>query len=98
MTTSLTSPGLSAAAELYKSIRPEYEHDPDVFCPDSPRVRRVKEAIERLPEADKVIIRLYAELGSLSKLGEMLGVSKDTAWKEVRRIREAIFRQMGGIK
>ena len=94
MTTSLTSPGLNAAAELYKSIRPEYEHDPDVFCPDSPRVRRVKEAVERLAEADKVIIRLYAELGSLSKLGEMLGVSKDTAWKEVRRIRAEIMRLM----
>lgn len=96
--TGWTSPRLNAAAELYRKISPEYEHDPDVFCPDAPRVRKVKEAIERLPEADKVIIRLYAELGSLSKLGEMLGVSKDTAWKEVRRIREAIFRQMGGIK
>jgi hypothetical protein len=29
---------------MYALIRPEYEHDPDVFCPDSPRVRSVKAA------------------------------------------------------
>lgn len=85
---------MSAAAELYKRISPEYEHDPDVFCPDPPRVRRVKAAIERLPEADKVIIRLYAELGSLRKLGAMLGVGRDTMGKEVRRIRADILRMM----
>lgn len=83
---------------MYDLIRAEYEHDPDVFNPEPPRTRRMKAAIERLPDADKAIIRLYAELESLSKLGRMLGVSKDTAWKEVRRIRARVFELMGGIK
>lgn len=85
---------MKEAADLYAQIRPEYEHDPDVFNPEPPRTRRMKAAIERLPEADKAIIRLYAELESLSKLGRMLGVSKDTAWKEVRRIREKVLEMM----
>jgi transposase-like protein len=79
---------------MYVLIRPEYEHDPDCFCPDNPRVRRVKAAIERLPDADKVIIRLYAELGSLRKLAGLLGVGRDTMGREVRRIRTEIMRLM----
>lgn len=96
--TGSTSHALRGAAELYALIRPEYEHDPDVFCPDSPRVRSLKAAVERLPEADKVIIRLYAELQSLGELGRLLGVSKDTAWKEVGRIRAAILDDLKGTK
>ena len=89
-----TSQRLNAAAELYSKIRPEYEHDPDIFCPDAPRVRRLKEAIERLPEGDKVIIRLYAELESLSAVAELLGVGKTAVWKDVRRIRETILKDL----
>lgn len=88
---------MSEAAELYKSIRPEYEHDPDIFCPDPPRTRRVKAAIEQLPDEDKAIVTLYAELGSYRKLGAMLGVGRDTAWKEIRRIRAEILKIMERI-
>lgn len=98
MMTGWTSPGLREAADLYARIRPEYEHDPDVFNPEPPRTRSMKAAIERLPEADKAIIRLYAELESLSKLGRMLGVSKDTAWKVVRRIRARVLELMAEKK
>lgn len=79
---------------MYAMIRPEYEYDGDIFCPDNRRVRGVKRAIERLPEADKVIIRLYAELGSLRKLAAMLGVGRDTMGREVRRIRYAILKEL----
>ena len=87
---------MKEAAELYGRIRPEYEHDPDIFCPDPPRVRVLKEAIERLPDADKVIIRLYAELGSVRKLGALLGVGRDAAWREVGRIRAALMKDING--
>ena len=87
---------LRQAADMYRLIRPEYEHDPDVFCPDPPRVRGIKAAVERLPDADKVIIRLYAELQSLRKLAALLGVGRDTACREVQRIRQAILDDLNG--
>lgn len=93
-----TSPRLQEAADLYAMIQPEYEPDRDIFRPDSARMHRLKEAVERLPDADKVIIRLYAELQSLRKLAALLGVGRDTMGREVRRIRETIMNEMGGIK
>lgn len=82
---------------MYEMIRPEYEHDPDIFCPDPPRTRKAKAALERLPAEDRAIMTLYAEVQSVRKLGAMLGVGRDTAWKEVRRIRAEILKIMETI-
>ena len=79
---------------MYALIRPEYDYDGDVFCPDTALVRCLKKAIAGLSDADRVIILLYAELGSLRKLAALLGVGRDTMGREVRRIRTAVKMQM----
>ena len=83
------------AARTYRDIREDYVYNDDIFNPEPERVRRCKEIIaNELAPADRVIITLYAELGSLRKLGRLLGVSHTTAAGEVRRIRNIIFEKL----
>lgn len=84
---------MSAAIALYKAVRQEYDYDADIFCPDAPKVKRVKQIISHLNDADRTIIQLYAELASLRELGKLLGISRASAHKEVTRIRKAILEE-----
>lgn len=74
-------------------IRADYEphRADDVFAPED-RAERVKRAMaERLTEAERTVVILYAEVRSLRKLGVALGVSHATVRKELDRIRGKIF-------
>ena len=94
MTTTPTTDNAQKAVRSYKEIAADYAFDPDIFAPDDARTRRVKEVIFRqLSPADRIIILLYADCGSVRALGKRLGMSHMTAWKEVRRIREEIKRR-----
>lgn len=75
---------------LYKLIKADYAYNNDVMCADSPRVRAVKKAVSNLEDVDRTIIILYAEKGSLRKVGKMLGVSHQTIKTEIDRIRKKI--------
>lgn len=64
-----------------------------MLCEDNERLRRTKYIItNRLSPADRKIIHLYAEYGSIRKLAAELDVSRGTAHKEVKRIREIVRR------
>lgn len=58
---------------------------------DTDELLDLYEAINTLNEADKIILYLYAELGSLRAVGRTLGVSYTTARKAVMEIKEKIF-------
>lgn len=86
---------MNRTAEIYRNCKADYEYNGDVMCKDSDRVRRAKYVTShRISEQDKVVIRLYAELGSLSKLGNAMGVAKSTIRSQVVRIQRQVQKEM----
>lgn len=72
-------------------IKEEYKFNDDIFNTDDKRAYIAKKVIfEQLNEVDRTIILLYAETGSLRKLGDILGCSHSTIRPEVNRIKEDI--------
>lgn len=76
----------------YRHIREEYAYDPDIMCPDDPRVSRLKEIIDtKLSQVDKTIILLYCDCLSYRKLGKKMNLSHMTIRREVMRIKQIIL-------
>ena len=75
-------------------IEEEYTARKGVFDEDDARVRRCKEALRRLSDADRRLFILYAESGSARKMSQMLGVSKSTVQNRVTEIRRKIIESM----
>lgn len=76
--------------ELRKLLR-EYEDKEIDMMKDSDETIALYKGINKLNEADKIILYLYAELGSLRAVGRTLGVSYTTARKAVMEIKTKIF-------
>lgn len=69
----------------------DYEPNDDIMCEDDESMNKLKHIIfDRLPEVDKRVILLYAELQSQRKVAEKLGVSPSTAYILISRIRNEI--------
>lgn len=81
-------------AEEFTRMRQEYAYNGTIFDKDGPKVRAAKLALSRLDVADQAIFILYAELGSIRKLGELLGISRGCAHKEIKRIRQELMERM----
>lgn len=78
--------------DIYKKIINEYNFkELDIFDEDDNRLIYTKQAIKQLSQSDYIIILLYAELGSLRKVGKELGISHTIIYKEIKRIREEIY-------
>ena len=78
----------------YKTIKEDYKFNPDIFTQDDERVSKVKYIIDhKLSQVDKTIILLYADCGSLRKLGQRMGMSHMTIRKEVVRIKNIILEE-----
>ena len=78
----------------YRQIKEDYKFNPDIMCPDDPKVSRIKEIIDtKLSLADKTIIILYVDCMSYRKLGARLGVSHMTIRREVQRIKDIILEE-----
>ncbi len=74
-----------------KAILEDYKPDNDLFSEEQEKINKLKNIIyNNLSEVDKRIILMYAELGSLRKLGKELGVSPSTALFRIREIRNKI--------
>lgn len=73
-----------------KELMSEYKYDDDILCEDDERTRLTKQALWKLSEPDRLLIILYAEIQSLRKLGELLGISRTTAYFAIKRIRQEI--------
>lgn len=78
----------------YKTIKEDYKFNPDIFSLDDERVSKVKYIIDnKLSQVDQTIILLYADCGSLRKLGQRMGMSHMTIRKEVVRIKKFILEE-----
>lgn len=78
----------------FRQIKQEYAWNPDIMCPDDPRVARLKEIIDtKLSQVDKTIILLYADCLSYRKLGRKMNLSHMTVRREVIRIKKIILEE-----
>ena len=78
----------------YRQIKEDYKFNPDIMCPDDPRVSRIKEIIDtKLSQVDKTIILLYADCQSYRKLGAKMHLSHMTVRREVIRIKNIILKE-----
>lgn len=81
----------------WADILEDYDLRPDMMTEDRDEVLRLKRALAHLEEPDRRIIVLYAELGSIRRLAERLGVSRSTAHNRVRRIQATIREEVGRL-
>lgn len=92
------NPNSETLVRDYKSIKEDYQYNSDIFTQDEERVAKVKYIIDNiLSPADKIIILLYADCGSLRKLGQRMGMSHMTLQKQVVRIKNIIINEYGKL-
>ena len=73
-----------------KKIYEDYE--PDALN-DTEEMYVLKKAIKSLPVGDRVMMLLYADLGSIYKVGELLHVHPTTVYSNLKRIKETLKKQ-----
>ena len=73
-----------------KKIYEDYEPD---SLNDTEEMYALKEAIKGLPVGDRVMMLLYADLGSIYKVGELLHVHPTTVYSNLKRIKETLKKQ-----
>ena len=71
-----------------RKIMAEYAPDP---LNDTDDTLELKNAIERLPEADKRILILYADLGSIRKVAMMLNTTYYYVQLKLKEIKQKIY-------
>lgn len=76
------------------ALAEEYAIDDDIFSSEDIKITRLKYIINQLPNADKIIILMYAECQSVRKLAKILGLSHSTIYKEIKRIQKIIKDKM----
>ena len=75
------------------SLKKIYEdYEPDALN-DTEEMYALKEAIKGLPVGDRVMMLLYADLGSIYKVGELLHVHPTTVYSNLKRIKETLKEQ-----
>ena len=75
------------------SLKRIYEdYEPDALN-DTEKMYTLKEAIKSLPVGDRVMMLLYADLGSIYKVGELLHVHPTTVYSNLKRIKETLKKQ-----
>lgn len=78
-----------------KKIMEDYQPDYSIWSNDNEQMTKLKEAVQQLDDADRIIFVLYAETGSLREVGKILGVSHTTVFKTIKEIRAKIFNYIG---
>lgn len=77
--------------QKYDDIVQDYIPDNTIWSEEDEKLNKVKNIIfNELTEVERRIIIMYAELGSLRKLGKELGVSASSAFIKIRQIKEKI--------
>lgn len=68
-------------------VMEDYQADESIWREYSDTVLNIKQAMDALSDADRIIFALYCEYGSLRKVGKQLGVSHSIIYKNIRRIK-----------
>lgn len=68
-------------------VMEDYEPDETIWREYDDDILNIKQAMDSLSDADRIIFALYCEYGSLRKVGKQLGVSHSIIYKNIRRIK-----------
>ena len=74
-----------------KNVMEDYKPDYSIWREDDEDMMMLKRALDSLEESDRIIFVLYAEWGSLRKVGKKLGVSHSIIYKNISRIKRQIY-------
>lgn len=78
----------------FQDIKEDYRSSRDIMNEEDDRTRRVKEIINtKLSIVDKTLILLYIDCQSTRKLGKRLGISHNTCFREIKRIKNIILKE-----
>lgn len=78
----------------FQEIKEDYRSNSDVMNEEDERARIVKEIINtKLSIVDKTLILLYIDCQSTRKLGKRLGISHNTCFREIKRIKSIILKE-----
>ena len=80
-----------------KELMNEYKPDNSIWTDDDEQMIRIKQAVQNLSDADRIIFILYCETGSLRDVGKMLGVSHTTIFKTIKQIKKDILDYVNGF-
>lgn len=72
-------------------IMNEYKPDNSIWRDYDDDILILKEALNNLSDSDRIIFVMYAEYGSLRKVGKELGVSHSIIYKNIMRIKRQIY-------
>jgi len=76
----------------FRELLPDYAPNPDALLDEEDdRVRRLKTVISHLDDWKRNVIVLYADCGSLRKLGKRLDLSHSSTRRVVEEIRQEIL-------
>lgn len=82
-----------------KELYQDYGEVSDIFSTEPTKVQKVKYVIfHKLSESDRRIILIYAELQSIRKVAQKLGISAASAWLTISKIKQHIKEEMNGNK
>lgn len=73
------------------SVMESYKPDYSIWREYDDNMLLIKEAMNKLSDADRIIFVLYAEYGSLRKVGKLLGVSHSIIYKNITRIKRELY-------
>lgn len=74
-----------------KNVMEDYKPDYSIWREDDEDMMLLKRALDSLEESDRIIFVLYAEWGSLRKVGKKLGVSHSIIYKNISRIKRELY-------
>lgn len=69
----------------------DYKPDETIWREDNDDMLLLKRALDSLEDSDRIIFILYAEWGSLRKVGKKLSVSHSIIYKNISRIKRQIY-------
>ena len=73
-----------------KRIMKDYEFSHDMMTEEDERSAKSKAALSLLPQADRIIFTLFADIGSAKKVADIIGISQTLMYRELKRIRAEI--------
>ena len=77
-----------------KNVMDEYKPDESIFTNDDWKMYKIKKALSKLSEADRIIFILYCETGSLREVGKIPGVSHTTVYTHIKELKEKILSEI----
>lgn len=72
-------------------VMSEYKANEDMFSDEEEYIYQLKKALDALNPADKIIMLMYCENGSLRETGKELGVSHTIVYKQIQKIRQQMY-------